>query len=97
LEKNSIWKLPETFEVYDPSSPQKSLGSKNESTKTEDPSEGSGGEEEAGEVGETEVEEDALDEVKGFPNWRKVDRGDGMPYYFHVETQETSWELPTKN
>lgn len=38
-----------------------------------------------------------LDGVQGFSNWRKVDRGDDMPYYFHIVTQETRWELPTMN
>lgn len=47
----------------------------------------------------TEAEEDLqLEVVEGFSNWRKVDRGDGqMPYYFHIQTQETRWEPPTTN
>lgn len=85
-----MWKLP-------PSPPKKLSVKKNETTKTDDASEGSDEDEEIEEVGKTEIGEDELAEVKGFPNWRKVDRGDGMPYYFHIETQETSWEYPTKN
>ncbi|KAI8895289.1 hypothetical protein BC833DRAFT_623172 [Globomyces pollinis-pini] len=38
-----------------------------------------------------------VDIVEGFPNWKRVDRGDGMPYYFHVNTQETRWDPPTSN
>lgn len=35
--------------------------------------------------------------VEGFTNWKKVDRGDDPPYYFHVITQETRWEFPVSN
>ncbi|KAJ3325340.1 Myosin 10A, isoform D [Boothiomyces sp. JEL0866] len=51
------------------------------------------------EQAQVESEEDLqLEVVEGFSNWRKVDRGDGqMPYYFHIQTQETRWEPPTSN
>ena len=35
--------------------------------------------------------------VEGLSNWRMVQRGTEKPYYFHIVTQETSWELPTSN
>lgn len=44
---------------------------------------------------ETEEEGVELGIVEGFPDWRKVDRGDGNPYFFHIVTQETRWESPT--
>jgi hypothetical protein len=31
-----------------------------------------------------------------FPDWRQVMCSDGVPYYFNVLTQETSWDPPTK-
>jgi hypothetical protein len=43
---------------------------------------------------EDEDEYGILEDVPGYPLWKKVDRGDGMPYYFHTETQETAWEIP---
>lgn len=46
---------------------------------------------------EDEDEDDILEDVPGYPLWKKVDRGDGMPYYFHTETQETAWEIPEPN
>lgn len=33
--------------------------------------------------------------IEGFPDWRKVECDDGVPYYFNIFTQETTWELPT--
>jgi hypothetical protein len=44
-----------------------------------------------------ETEEDGVElgVIEGFPDWRKVDRGDGNPYFFHIITQETRWETPT--
>ena len=51
-------------------------------------------------VDTTEIEEEdgmVLDAVEGFPNWRRVDRENETPYYFHVLTQETRWEIPTTN
>lgn len=46
---------------------------------------------------ETENEDTSVQNIPGFPDWRKVDRGDGNPYYFHVITEETRWEYPIKN
>lgn len=58
----------------------------------------------APEVFETQIFESSADEdgivlgaVDGFMNWRKVDRGEDLPYYFHVITQETRWDPPTSN
>jgi hypothetical protein len=42
-------------------------------------------------------EEMTVQMVEGFSNWRKVDRGNGMPYYFHMISQETRWEPPSMN
>ncbi len=47
--------------------------------------------------GHSEEDGVALDVVEGFPDWRKVDRGDDPPYYFHIVTQETRWDFPTSN
>jgi WW domain len=33
--------------------------------------------------------------IEGFPDWRKVDCEDGVPYYFNIVTQETQWEVPS--
>ena len=46
--------------------------------------------------GGEEDETVTLDIVEGFPDWRKVDRGDGQIYYFNLLTKETVWELPTE-
>lgn len=32
--------------------------------------------------------------IEGFPDWRKVDCDDGVPYYFNAITQETQWDMP---
>ncbi|KAJ3128789.1 spermatogenesis-associated protein 13 [Nowakowskiella sp. JEL0407] len=42
-----------------------------------------------------EDEEDIPSEsIENFPDWRKVDLGDGSPYYFNVHTMETTWFPP---
>lgn len=48
---------------------------------------------------EPEEEEPAMnvDLVPGFPNWRKVDRGEEMSYYFNVLNQETRWDPPVSD
>ncbi len=59
-------------------------------------------EEVAGQVKEEAKEEAPKEEeemvglelVEGFPEWRKVDRNDGSPYYFNIYTQETRWDPP---
>ncbi len=38
----------------------------------------------------------AVQIVDGFPDWRKVETDDGIPYYYNAVTQETQWECPVK-
>ena len=45
--------------------------------------------------GSTDQINNALEMIEGFPNWRKVNRENEVPYYFHIVTQETSWDPPT--
>ncbi|KAI9208035.1 uncharacterized protein BJ171DRAFT_565749 [Polychytrium aggregatum] len=47
----------------------------------------------AQEVGEEEYNKLTMP-VPGHPEWRKVDRNDGLIYYFNIKTHETSWEPP---
>ena len=78
----SIWKLPENFTV----------GELNNS-----PEVAAEGEEQADDV-EFDVEDGTnLIPVEGLSNWRMVQRGTEKAYYFHIITQETSWELPPSN
>jgi hypothetical protein len=54
--------------------------------------------EEPAEHQEYEVEDGMdLESVPGFSNWRKVARTGEKPYYFHIVSQQTSWEMPTEN
>jgi hypothetical protein len=81
-----MWQLPEEFQLVD----QKEEEPQEQSTIPVEP------QAEAAEATEVPEEEGMIIEmVEGFPEWRKVDRGDGMPYFFHMETQETRWEPPT--
>jgi hypothetical protein len=79
-----MWQLPEDFQLIDQSQKEE-----------ESAAEANIGE---SQVEITEIEEEegmTLEMVEGFPEWRRVDRGDGMPYFFHVETQETRWDPPS--
>jgi hypothetical protein len=79
-----MWQLPDDFQLVDQSQKEE-----------ESASEANIGD---SQVEVTEIEEEegmTLEMVEGFPEWRRVDRGDGMPYFFHVETQETRWDPPS--
>lgn len=44
---------------------------------------------------EEEGEPSGIEPVEGYPDWRRVDRGDEPPYYYNVLTRETSWSPPS--
>nr|KAJ3421048.1 Rho guanine nucleotide exchange factor 4 [Polyrhizophydium stewartii] len=84
--RQSIWKLPENYTIVD--TVPASAGVVHD----QETAEGDASRE------QYEIEEEEgmmLDSVDGFPDWRRVDRGDGMPYFFNINTQETRWEHPS--
>ncbi|KAJ3288135.1 cytochrome c oxidase subunit 1 [Borealophlyctis nickersoniae] len=53
---------------------------------------GAGGDE--NDENESDEEDPQLEVVEGFPDWRKVDRGDGVVYYCNLVTSESRWTPP---
>ncbi|KAJ3302352.1 Myosin 10A, isoform D [Kappamyces sp. JEL0829] len=93
-EKKSIWKLPNDWLF-----PDEDAVVAEEAPAAQAASRTAASNLSSGTSGTSEAEDDsiALDMVDGFSNWRKVDRGDEPPYYFHIVTQETRWEPPVTN
>ncbi|RKO91157.1 hypothetical protein BDK51DRAFT_42124 [Blyttiomyces helicus] len=88
--KESVWRLPENYQILDPATGKpyeveaepEELSDGGEAEADDGASSGAGDEQPGGEP------------VDGFPEWRRVDRGDDMAYYFHVSTMEVAWSLP---
>ncbi|KAH6599748.1 hypothetical protein BASA50_002773 [Batrachochytrium salamandrivorans] len=81
----SILKLPENYNIVENYSMAPANGGDSQSPDIDA----------NGQVFQIEEEEGmVLELVEGFAQWRRVDRGDGLPYYFNINTQETRWEHP---
>ncbi|TPX69374.1 hypothetical protein SpCBS45565_g02378 [Spizellomyces sp. 'palustris'] len=84
--KETMWRLPENYIILDPETgkpfPEDSENADEVPDEGEDADSGD------------EAELSAVEPVEGYPDWRKVDRGDEQIYYFNVITQETSWAPP---
>ncbi|KNC98059.1 uncharacterized protein SPPG_06473 [Spizellomyces punctatus DAOM BR117] len=84
--KEAMWRLPENYIILDPETgkpfPEDSENAEEVPDEGEDVDSGD------------ETELSGVESVEGYPDWRKVDRGDEQIYYFNVITQETSWTPP---
>lgn len=101
--RQSIWKLPTDYSIIDPSvgitSNSQSTTEILETIGSGSLTEGSGVAspfEEAVGAAEAAPDEETVELglVEGYPDWRRVDCDDGVPYYFNVVTSETQWEAP---
>ncbi|KAI8926331.1 hypothetical protein BC831DRAFT_456795 [Entophlyctis helioformis] len=83
--RQTIGKLPENYTIVDSAGPPSAHENENQDMLADNQRQSM----------EVEDEDNVLlDLVDGFPDWRRVDRGDGMPYFFNINTQETRWESP---
>ncbi|KAL5032310.1 hypothetical protein BDV3_000892 [Batrachochytrium dendrobatidis] len=81
----SIWKLPDGYTIVENCAVTSANGTEPHNPDLDGNQMAFDIEEEEGMI---------LNLVEGYPMWRCVDRGDGMPYFFNINTQETRWEHP---
>ncbi|TPX30842.1 hypothetical protein SmJEL517_g05682 [Synchytrium microbalum] len=87
--RESLWRLPDGYIILDPETGKPV-------DLTTDPVFGEPDQVDAASTDEEIASGDypMLENVDGHPEWKKVDRGEGIVYYFRVDTQETSWFAP---
>lgn len=88
--KETTWRLPEGYVVLDPETGKPLADGEMDDGELAE-------EDDAADWVEEEAETPRVEPVEGFPDWRRVDRGEQQPYYFNVLTQETSWSPPGGN
>ncbi|TPX45095.1 hypothetical protein SeLEV6574_g04083 [Synchytrium endobioticum] len=88
--RESTWRLPDGYIILDPETGKPIdlqsdpvFGSNNAGASQGD-----------GDADSINSEYSVLENVEGYPEWKKVDRGEGIVYYFKLDTQETSWFAP---